>query len=169
MIEELQVKADAPIAVITIPNRDYKKPNLWQRIMFKKPIKERTFTLYRVRTCNIDRAAIIAEKLPELNGDINSLEQLVELSMPLVKNHIKDYCYLIACFIHNKSTEPPKKLVKYLYNNLTNEELFEYVRLCLTTSGLMSFMSATLLLKGTSVRIAGEAKAKDVQSVTTQA
>lgn len=176
MIEELQAKADTPIGEITIPNRDWKKPNLiylmiakvWPKL-FPNTVKSRTFTLYKCRMCNLDRAGIIAETLPDLNGDINTLEDLTSVLFPLAKKHTKDKCYLLACFIHNKSTEPPKWLIKYIYDNIDGDDLFEYIRLCLTQGGLMSFINATLLIRGTSARIVEAVEEKDAQSAITQA
>lgn len=163
MLEEHQTKIDKPIGEVTIRNKDY---NIIDRIL-RRP-KQRTFTLYKCRVCNMERSAEIAYRLPELQGEVNTLEELTGKAFPLLKDHAKDLVYLLACFIQNNSKEPKKSLVKFIRDNIDGDELFDITRKCLTQSGLMSFINATLLVKGTNVKIAEEIKEKDAPSAITQ-
>lgn len=158
--EELSTLVDTPVGTYTVKVFRYN----WLDKLLRKPI-ERKFTLYRCRVCNMGRAGAIAELLPELDTNITSMEQLTGVVLPLVHNHRKNIVYLIACCIQNNNKEPKKSLIRFLDNNLNAEQLFELINICLSQMGLMSFLSATVLVKGVNVSFVSDMAA---EPVTTQ-
>lgn len=150
---ELQTFADEPVAQFRI---NVFKPTKWQRIkskLTKQPL-HRDFLIYRTRVCNMARAAAIANRIQEVTGEIKTVHDLTQITLPLIQEHHKDVIRLIACCIHNSHTEPPKSLIKFLDDNISGEQLFDILVTCIHSSGLQSFLSATMLIKGTSANFA---------------
>jgi len=154
---ELQTFTDEPVAQfqINVFNQSW-----WERIT-RKPTS-RTFTIYRTRVVNIGRAAGLAFKMPDLTGDVATLHDLTALALPVIHNHKDDIIRLIACCIHNRSDEPPKSLISFLDNNMHAEMMQEVLATVLWNSGLQSFLSATMLIKGTSANFASDTDAEPV-------
>jgi len=152
---ELQTFTDEPVASfqINVFNQSW-----WQRVT-KQP-KSRTFIIYRTRVVNMGRAAALAFKMPDLTGDVATLHDLTGLALPLINSHRSDIVRLIACCIHNRADEPPKSLIRFLDVNMHAEMMSEVLAICLWNSGLQSFLSATMLIKGTSANFASDTDAE---------
>lgn len=148
---EGEVLTDKPIKQFTVEvlNRN------WKDKLFRRP-KYRTFTLHRCRVCNMYRASTIANKLPELIGDVTTQEELNGLAFPLIKEHKDDLVYLVACLIQNNDKEPKKSLIRFINENFTAHILFDCIIETLPQLGLQSFLHSILLVKGTSAIIAKE-------------
>lgn len=132
--------------------------------LFKRPNK-RTFKLYRSRVCNMYRCAEAANKIPDINANIHTMEQLTNVALPLIYNHKDDIIYLIASCIQNNSKEPKKSLIRFINNNMSGEQIFDVLNTCLHVIGLESFLMATALIKGTNVLTA---KDTDVSAAKVQ-
>lgn len=157
---ELQTFTDEPVSRFEIK---VWKPT-WLDRLLRKPTS-RQFTIYKTRVCNMGRAASIAHLMPEITGNIATLEDLTGIAMPIIKAHRANILRLIACCIQNNHKEPSQLLIRFLDRNLNAEQMSEILGICLMNSGLQSFLSATMLIKGT---IASFASDTDAQAVTTQ-
>jgi branched-subunit amino acid transport protein AzlD len=144
-----QTITDEPLKEVTIPVWEY---TFWDRLN-KRP-KERTFKIYRIRTCNMYRCADIAHRLPQLEGEITTVQELNAITFPLVRNHKDDFVRLIACCIQNNHKEPRRSLINFLDRNLTADMMFDLVITCLNQIGLQSFFSTAILIKGISAIVA---------------
>lgn len=151
---ELRTLLDAPIErfEVIVRNRTF-----IDKILFRP--KKREFVIYKTRVCNMARCAEIAYRVPELKGQVNDVFDMTRIVMPLIKDHRKDFLYLIAACIQNNSKEPSKSLIKFLDDNLHAESLNEIGQSCLLNSGLMSFFAFALVLKGVNADTAQETDA----------
>lgn len=159
-IEALEGEAitDKPIKEFTV---QVLNESWYRRLPFIKKEKERTFTIHKCRVCNMYRAATMANKLPEINGEVNTQEELNYLAFPLIEKHKDDLVYLVACLIQNNDKEPKKSLIKFINTNFTSETLLECIIETLPQIGLQSFILSTLLIKGTSAILATETDASN--------
>lgn len=155
---ELQTFADEPVAQFRI---NVFKPTKWQRIKSKitrRPLYK-DFVIYKARTCNMARSAAIGNQIEDIVGDVENLYDLTKITLPLVHKHREKCIRLIACCIHNKHTEPPSWISKFLDANINGDMLFDILVICINNSGLQSFLSATMLIKGTSANFATDTDA----------
>lgn len=158
--EELATILDEPIGQYTIPVWNYTK---WDKLL-RRP-KFKVFTLYKCRVTTMLRVSMIANSIKEIDADVKTMEDLTKIGMPLIEAHTNDFIYVVACCIQNNMNEPESSLISFLRDNLSAEMLFELVYICLNQTGLMSFISATALIKGTSVSFAS---GMDVQAASEQ-
>lgn len=150
---EGEALTDKPIKefTVTVLNQEW-----WRRLPFVKKETQRTFTIHRCRVCNMYRASTVANKLPEITGDVTTQEELNYLSFPLIKEHKDDLVYLVACLIQNNDKEPKKSLIRFINTNFTAQTLFDCIVETLPQMGLQSFLLSILLVKGVSAVLATE-------------
>lgn len=132
---------DQPLKEWTVPVANY----TWIDKLLRRP-KERHFVLKRCSVRNMLRVAGIAAKLPIIEDKTKKLQQV---AFPLMKDHIHDIVYLIACGIQNDANEPKKSLIDFIYDNFDDEDLFDCTAILLSNVGLQSFIQTILLVTGT--------------------
>lgn len=155
----LQLTADTvtnkPLKEWTVKVKEYN----WLDKLLKKPT-ERHFIINRCTVRNMVRCSGVAEKLPELKEQTGNLMWVV---FPLIKNHMADVVYLIACGIQNNHKEPKKELINFIYDNFEDDDLYDCAVTILGNIGLQSFYETTSLIKGTSVVLAPDLDAKNAK------
>lgn len=159
---ELQTFTDEPLAIFEV--KVWRQP--WLDKLLRKPTS-RTFTIYRARVCNMGRSAALANEM-ELSGNIDSLESLVQVTLPLIHANRIKVLRLIACCIQNNDKEPASSLIKFLDANLNADMLNEILAVCLWNLGLQSFLSAIISIKGTSANFVSDTDAEPVSTRESQ-
>ncbi len=129
---------------ITVPIADPKR-SLWDYLLRKPVITERTFTIYPCKVGNMFRIASRAITLPK------ELAQgsLSEVLMPLFSEHLTTIIYVVAASIQNNKQEPSKELIEFIKNEMDHDDLYECMQHALENLGLESFLNSIVLARGT--------------------
>jgi hypothetical protein len=132
------------------------KPKNWfEKLMMKVGLMKRVkvFEISPILVGNRFRVSTVALKISNdifTDGkvDVNKCWEAIRL-------HTDDYLYVVAVCIQNNKNEPSKALIEYL-RWLPDNQFFRLLNTSLSMAGLPSFMSSTLLIKGSNVLTAPE-------------
>ena len=134
---------DTPIK-ITVGIRPQSRIHAWLQKIGAMP-KVRTFMVYQTTLGNLIR---ISGLLVSMDGDIMTI---VKDGYKAVDEYGPIFSRIVAIAIHNKKSEPPKKLLDFIDANITPAELADLLGVVLKQMNLQDFLSSIILTKGVNV------------------
>jgi hypothetical protein len=88
------------------------------------------------------RIAGASAKLPDLDN-------LKTVGLDLIPKYMPDILYIVAAAIQNNDSEPDKKLIKFIEQNFTQNQIFLALYKSIEGVGLQSFINSIVLASAT--------------------
>jgi len=147
-VESLIGKKPFKLIIPIISPDPLPKRSLLDKIL-RKPLREvenqREIVITSCVVGNMFRIANRALLLPtEIYG-----EATFDTIIPIIKDHIADVTYIVACSIQNNEHEPDENLIRFINNNFIVDNLYDCFFQALDHMGMQSFLNSIVLARGT--------------------
>lgn len=138
------IVTDQPIEIKV----DLKEPTWWERIW---KIKVRKYSLNQITYGNLIRISKLLVDIELSALDKLTTDNIIDQSTQLIGKHGDSLAKVIAIAMHNKRTEPPPKLIDFVKDNFTAQELFGVLVVVIRQMDVKSFMHTIISIKGASI------------------
>lgn len=145
--EVLRNVADTVLDAATKIQINILHPTRLERLLIRfnrmKPYRE-----FNVKPASLGKFILISKLLIDINVKDLDLTNAYNAIQGLAVSHGETLAEVVAVAIHPGRGNPPKSLVKFLLDNLTNQEMQQMALLVLDRSNSVSFFATIVSMKG---------------------
>jgi len=130
---------------------DAKPSNKIESILMSLGLKSRK-RRFEIKPMSLGTKIRFSKYVSSIDLAATSDMNIIEATNFICANHMENIVNALASIIHNKDTEPPESLKKFILDNFTTNELSQIVLMAKENQNVEVFINSIISMTGVSLR-----------------